>query len=51
MTSLASIFTMQKALVKITFGPKFIICEPIFKNFAEIFKTFDMQKDAIILFL
>ena len=31
MTFLAYNFTMEKALVKIIFGRKFFICQPIFK--------------------
>ena len=45
MTSLANIFTMQKALVKIIFGNKIYICEAIIKTFAALFKFFGMQKD------
>ena len=46
MTSLAYIFTMEKALVKIILG-----CEHIFKNFMVLLKTFGMEKDDNILFL
>ena len=49
-TSLAYIFTMQKAPVKIIFGQKcFIQCEPIFKIVVARFKTFGMQKDDMII--
>ena len=43
MTSLAYIFTMEKALVKIIFGHKMFICQPIFKVFVAVFTTFGMQ--------
>ena len=46
MTSIANIFTMQKALVKILLGS-----EPILMIFAAIFKTFGMQKDDNITFV
>ena len=49
-TSLAYIFTMKKALVKIIFVRKLLICEPIFKIFVALFRTFGMQKDAKIIF-
>ena len=39
-----TIFTMKIALVKIIFGCKIFICEPIFKIFAAILKTFGMKK-------
>ena len=45
MTSLAYIFTMEKKLVKIVFGRKFFICEPIFKIFAAHFTTFRVERD------
>ena len=38
-TSLAYIFTMEKALVKIIFGHKIFICRPIFKTFVALFTT------------
>ena len=51
MTSLANIFTKEKALVKIIFGHKIIICQSIFKIFVVLFMTFEMQKDNTITFL
>ena len=33
-------FTVEKALFKIIFWHKIFICEPIFKNFVVVFKTF-----------
>ena len=41
---------MEKALVNIIFGHKVLICEPIFKNFVALFRTFGMQKDDKIIF-
>ena len=35
-TSLAFIFTMDKTLVKIIFGCKCFICQPIFKSFVAL---------------
>ena len=49
-TSLAYIFTMEKALVRIIFGHKFFICRPIFKIFVALFTTFGMQNDDKITF-
>ena len=49
-TSLAHIFTMEKALSKIIFWYKKIICELIFKIFRTLFKTVRMQKGGIITF-
>ena len=46
MTSHAYIFTMEKALVKITFGRKFFICQPIFDFFVALLTTFGMKKDS-----
>ena len=37
--TVAYIFTMVKALVKIIFGHKTFICEPIFKILVALFKT------------
>ena len=51
MTSLGNIFTMEKALVQIIFGHIFFICEPIFKVFAALFKTFGMKKDDKVRFV
>ena len=51
-TSLADIFTMEKALLKITFWHKIFICQPIFKIFVALFKTFGKQNDdMVIIFL
>ena len=50
MTSLANIFTMENAQVKIIFGHKIIICQSIFKIFVVLFTTFEMQKDNTITF-
>ena len=50
MTSLAYIFTMEEALVKIILGCEFAICQPIFKIFVALFTTFWMQKDGKITF-
>ena len=36
---------MEKVLVQIFFGHEIFICEPIFKIFVVLFKTFGMQKD------
>ena len=36
---LTFIFSMQKCLLKIIFGRKCFICEPIFKIFAAYFRT------------
>ena len=44
MTSLAYIFTMEKALVKIIFGNTIFICQAIFKIFVALLTTFGMQK-------
>ena len=43
-TSLAYIFAMEKALVKILFGCKFFICQPISKIFVALFKTFGKKR-------
>ena len=40
MTSLAYFFTMEKALVKIIFGRKFFIHQPIFKILVALFYDF-----------
>ena len=45
MISLAYIFTIEKAIVKIIFGHKIFICQPIIKIFVALFTTFGMQKD------
>ena len=45
MTSIDYIFAMEKALVKIIFSHKMFTCQPIFKNFVALFRTFGMQKD------
>ena len=37
--------SLHKALVKINFGHKIFICQPIFKIFVALFTTFGMQKD------
>ena len=37
--------TMEKALVKIIFGRKIFICQPIFKFFVALFTIFGMPKD------
>ena len=50
MTSLAYIFTMGKAPVKVIFSHKIFICQSIFKIFVALFKTFGMQKDSKITF-
>ena len=42
--SLVYIFTMGKALVRIIFGHKIIICRAIFKIFQALLTTFGMQK-------
>ena len=49
MTSLGNIFTMEKAPFKIIFGRKIVICEPISKMFAALFKTFGMLRFRCIL--
>ena len=41
---------MEKALVKIIFGCKFFIYQPIFKIFVLFFKAVGMQKDDEITF-
>ena len=51
-TALADNFTMEKALFKNIFLHKFFICQPIFKIFVALFKTFGMQNgDRLIFFL
>ena len=50
MTSLAYSFTKEKALVKIIFGRKILICQPIFKLFVAFFTTFGMQEVSKITF-
>ena len=51
-TSLAGNFTMEKALFKNIFLHKIFICQPIFKIFVALFKTFGMQNgDMLIFFL
>ena len=50
-TSLAYIFTMEKAQVKIIFGHKIYICQQIFKIFVVLFMTFGMKKDDKISLL
>ena len=50
-TSIAGIFTMERALFKMIFGHIFI-SERIFKMFVALFTTFRMQNgDMIIFFL
>ena len=49
-TSLAYIFTMEIALVKIIFGCIIFICQQISKIFVALFKTFGMPKDDKIKF-
>ena len=44
MTSLAYIFTIEKAIVEIIFSRKFSICQLIYKLFVDLFTTFGMQK-------
>ena len=43
-------FAVEKALVKIIFGRKILICQPIFEIFVALFTTFCMQKDSKITF-
>ena len=51
-TSLAGNFTMENALFKNIFLHKIFICQPIFKIFVALFKTFGMQNgDMLIFFL
>ena len=50
MTSLAYIFTMEKSLVKIIFGRKFFICQPIFIFFLALLKTFGIHRNDKITF-
>ena len=51
MTSLANIFTIEKALDQISFGYKRFICEPIFIFCVAHFRIFGMQKDDKIIFV
>ena len=49
MTSLAYIFTMEKAQSRNVFAVNFI-CQPIFKKELALFTTFEMQKNEPITF-
>ena len=40
---------MEKALVNIIFGHEIFVCEPIFKNFTSLYRTFGMKKDDKVL--
>ena len=40
---------MEKALLKIIFGCKIFVCQPIFKIFVALFTTFGRQKDSKII--
>ena len=43
MTSLAKVYTMEKALVQIIFWLRNFICEQIFNFFVAFFKTFGLE--------
>ena len=41
---------MEKALFKNIFLDKILICQPIFKLFVALFKTFGMQNGDLLIF-
>ena len=49
-TSLAGNFAMEKALFKNIFLHKIFICQPIFKIYKALFKTFGMQNGNTLIF-